>query len=403
VRIRYGTGRTQSFTTFDLNQTKYSTGIGVLVRDLNADGFADLVVAHESSIQSEQAPALFFLFGSPDGVDPSKAHQVWAPRVEDFGAAMALVEGVSPLLVVGAPGQVVGGMNNTEDFGGGVLVTYPLGPDGMPNAAPWVYSQNSPGIPGDDEELDAFGSSLASVGSTLVVGVPGKDVGKTFDAGAVDVLEYDGLRLRGSQVTEDTHGVPGSTGRQHYFGRDVAAGDGYVVVGVPGAGSGRLAGTGKVQPFRIDGGELHPMEPVFEDNKGASGVTGARNGFGHTVALTRPCPGVVGVLASSSAEGLHGSREGTVWTMPFETSPTCQPARYRTGEQLAQLADEGAIGCVVAPIRYAGPDDVDGLVVGSCGDGEGIEGYVHILASPASVDAPFDGAIGAPTLSRPPS
>lgn len=384
--VRYGTGRVQEISTTDLGEGPQA-GTGVLARDLNADGYTDLVVTQPGwpEFNDRSSPSLYFLFGSAEGLDPAQAHAVLAPRVAGFGASLALVEEPTPVLVVGAPGDVYGG--SRELVAGGTLVAFPLGADGLPSAGGWVYSRSALGLSGKGRELDEMGTSLASSGSLLLAGIPMRDLPRAENAGEVAVLRWDGYALRGKALDEDTKGVPGTVGANHNFGRDVSTGDGYAVVSV--------SGTARVQPFRISGHKLVPMPSIDRRSAGFSGK--ARSRYGVTVAMTRPCAGTPGVLVGA---GWEPSGARSVFTVPLVASAAC-PVQTYTEARLSMHEDEQFPGCAVAALRHADPAAADGLVLGSCGDSDGVIGYVHVLDSPDATDDPLDATLLEPALSDP--
>lgn len=109
-----------------------------------------------------------------------------APEPGDrFGAA------VTPCAhVIGAPGEDVGSVRDA----GLVQLLKGCAPDKLVIGA--ALTQNSPGIPGHNEAGDRFGAAVAEYstskgGDSPVIGVPGEDVGRIADAGAV-VGRYPG-------------------------------------------------------------------------------------------------------------------------------------------------------------------------------------------------------------------
>ncbi len=160
VSVVYGSGRSQDFTRADVDgASSYGFGRALLARDLNTDGYTDLVVS-DADESFGQPPGLFFVFGSASGLQPGKATRVAATGLAG-GGALALV--TAPTLVLAA------GATDVDGDGGAVLL-YPLGVDGLPSGDPTRLAQGSGGVPGPGSAGDAFGTTLAASGSLLVVG-----------------------------------------------------------------------------------------------------------------------------------------------------------------------------------------------------------------------------------------
>ncbi|MBZ9645085.1 FG-GAP-like repeat-containing protein [Streptomyces sp. PSKA30] len=114
--------------------------------------------------------------------------------------------------------------------GGRITVWYggPNGPD--PQQTPTVVHQDTPGVPGADEEDDLFGSAV-DVGdingdkyADVVVGAWGEDIGSARDAGSVTVLfgSATGLKTTGAKsYSQNTSGVPGTAESGDAFGMSV--------------------------------------------------------------------------------------------------------------------------------------------------------------------------------------
>ncbi|MGW1068083.1 integrin alpha [Streptomyces aureus] len=119
--------------------------------------------------------------------------------------------------------------------GGAVGVVYG-GPGGASATRKPVWiSQDTPGVPGTDENGDGMGTGL-SVGDTdgdgyldVATGLPGEDVGTVTDAGGVLVLRGGASGLTGTgarSFTQSTSGVPGTAERLDRFGAETALVDG---------------------------------------------------------------------------------------------------------------------------------------------------------------------------------
>jgi len=156
-------------------------------------------------------------------------------------------------LAIGAPGE-----GDPVSGAGGVTVISPT----ARRAA--HFDQNTPGVRGNAERWDGFGSALAAGDfdgdgrADLAIGVPGEGVtplqrGMDYGDGAVNVLYGSRRGLTAARDELWTQEVAGITGRARYhdrFGSALAAGDlngdgdDELVIGVPGEGAVQvLAGT----------------------------------------------------------------------------------------------------------------------------------------------------------------
>ncbi|MGP4011663.1 FG-GAP repeat protein [Streptomyces sp. 4N124] len=124
--------------------------------------------------------------------------------------------------VISAPGGTV----SAQKGAGYVAVLYGSA-SGLSTARRATFSMSTPGIPGLAQTDDGFGRTTASGDldgdgyADLVVGMPGKDIGTTVDAGAAVVLwgSANGLRATGAVTLQDS--TPTTRGR---FGLGLAAG-----------------------------------------------------------------------------------------------------------------------------------------------------------------------------------
>jgi hypothetical protein len=116
----------------------------------------------------------------------------------------------------------------------GAVNVLPGSAGGLTGVGSQLFTQNSPGVPGDPQENDGFGADALATGdfdrdsfADLAVGVS-EDVDTISGAGTVNVLAGSpgGLTGVGSQLlTQDTPEVPDSAELLDIFGSALASGD----------------------------------------------------------------------------------------------------------------------------------------------------------------------------------
>jgi hypothetical protein len=278
-----------------------------------------------------------------------------------------------PLALVTRPSRVLAVSATAEDAGAVVLL-YALGPDGLPSGDP-----DSVG----GSESDRFGSALAASGSMLVIGAPGQDVGWARGAGAIVVLRFrSATEYDTDGYTQDSADVPGDPQYEDHFGESLAAGDGYVVVGVPNDRD-RDAIGGRVQPFQVGADGLTPLPSLSQGVGDVPGKGERGDGFGRSLAILHACPGVPGVLVGAPAEVVRGTvLAGSVWILPLAGG--CEPKQvFEEANGLSGGQVENAVlGGAVTVLRTA-PDRADTAVVVAPGTSEeGVWGRVLTLDPP---------------------
>ncbi len=93
--------------------------------------------------------------------------------------------------------------------------------DGIKLVNRLTFTQNSAGIAGTVEAGDRFGASLGFRDRrTMIIGVPGEDVGTVVDAGSAQILRVGKSNISAPypSLTEDSPGTPGVVQTGSRFG-----------------------------------------------------------------------------------------------------------------------------------------------------------------------------------------
>ena len=175
-------------------------GIALAGGNFGRSRHADLAIgAPHGFAGGEDAGSVNVLYGSRDGITAS-GDDLWhqdapgiAEKREDFdlfGSALAAVElGRSGFadLAVGVPGETIHGVR-------GGAITLILGTKEGLSGASELWHQAARGIPNASEDGDRFGADLDAHGAApgldarMVVAIPGEDIRRAEDAGAVAVM-----------------------------------------------------------------------------------------------------------------------------------------------------------------------------------------------------------------------
>lgn len=321
--------------------------------DFDNDGYDDLAVGvpHESvelpTGDVYDAGAVNIFYGSAIGI-VTTGNEVFtqssagipekSERTDEFGSALVAGDFDNDGrddLAIGAPKEEVDGSNQA----GNVIVLYGGGA-GLSTTGSQNWHQGSPGIVGDLEGGDNFGSSLASGDfdgdgrDDLAVGAPGDSVGTMSDAGTVNVIygSEPGLAAAGSQMlNQSTPGVPGVWEKNDVFGQSVAAGDfnddgrDDLAVGVPGEDDGEVKDAGAVNVIYgtanglqanwsqifTRAGLMNGGAPASGDQFGTALASGNFNGqAGDDLAIGAPGTTVNGNVAAGRLSVLYGGEAG---------------------------------------------------------------------------------------------
>ncbi|GII63751.1 hypothetical protein Skr01_38360 [Sphaerisporangium krabiense] len=311
-------------------------GAALTAADLDGDGDDELIVG-VPGLEEGGGVGLFGLGGRPvrgKGTLLTEATPWIAQEHTEtdlFGAAVAAgdFDGDGRAeLAIGAPGANVG----TTSGVGAVTIADPR------RRQAGVYTQNSPGMPGEAEKWDNLGAALASGDfdadgrDDLAIGVPGEGLdayqdGPMYGNGAVHVLygTADGLTAAGSEFwSRKTKGISGKSLSTDRLGSALAAGDlngdgdAELAVGLPGAGevlvlAGTRTGGLTADHHVVVGGRDRRPGDLFGSSVAITGsglVVGAPGAGRVTVIPTRVRKGSYTGLRTSDARALTGAAGG---------------------------------------------------------------------------------------------
>ncbi|MFJ6831986.1 trypsin-like serine protease [Streptomyces sp. NPDC091209] len=289
------------------------------VNDFNGDGIEDIAVADPEATVGTQTKAglVRIVYGGGKGTAEITQDLSWVPGSAEtgdgFGAALATVDynqdGYTDL-VVGTPHEDVGSAADA----GFVDVLYG-GSGGFGTGPATLHLEQGTGsgaILGSTPEAgDLMGYSLAA-GATaagepwLVIGVPGESLGTVTKAGEV-------FYLRGTTnvaVHQEKTDVPGTAEANDGFGTSVAGDANHIAVGIPSEKIGTLAASGGLAVFdhKLNAGGIPtPLAGIDQDTDGITGAAEAGDQFGASLSMTEYRPaGATAATDSILAVGSPG-------------------------------------------------------------------------------------------------
>jgi len=290
-------------------------GSALATGDVNGDGAADLAIGVRGRevAGQESAGAVVILLGGDGGLSAtgSKLFSQNTKRVlglaepsDMFGTGLAMGDldrdGFDDL-AVGVIGEDLGEPGHGVGDAGAVAILY--GSDrGITAARDQLWTQDSPGVPGDAQNPDLMGASLA-IGDfdgdhfgDLAADSFGQRVGGHANAGAITVLfgSNAGLTADGAmEITQATPDVPDTPQTNDQFGNPVAAadfdGDGRdeLVAAVPNESVGDVLHMGAVyvMPGSPTGPTVTNSVLWTQDSPGVVGDAERNDAFGSAVAI----------------------------------------------------------------------------------------------------------------------
>ncbi|GAA2459316.1 hypothetical protein GCM10010191_94420 [Actinomadura vinacea] len=390
VAVRYEDEGAPSWLAPDQPGAGAGFGAALAVGDFNRDRCADLAVGVPDQVFGERRPgaegqgAVRIFLGSPAGLRPDRTLTVRdldrRYGTDRFGAALSaadLDDDRDDELVVGVPGL---------DGGGGVAV---FGLDGRGLRPGPVVTQRTGWVGQSPAETDGFGSVLAAGdldgdgAAEIAAGAPGDG---PKGQGSVTVL--DPVARTADYLSQDEPGIGGEPERLDHFGSALAVGDfdgdgrDELAIGVPGEDDGEGASTGYSEGAVqvLDGAALRQTGGTWTgrgrkgpyDRFGAGLAAGDLTGDGiDDLAVGAPGRSTVRVLRGADGGGLTGRKAVTIgsplgpdgqfgWSLAVHRGGLMvgAPGAAGYGGAVARVTGPGARGVVpgvtVVPLQVRG-------------------------------------------------
>lgn len=373
IQLRYGSGVTTAITAADLGHTgpsyelEWILNSPLLARDLNGDGYTDLVFTERPDLTKQ---SLDIVFGSASGLDLG-ARQVIPVSIKNLSAfgEFALIQAPKPRLALSVA---------AEGSASRVLV-FDLDRSGRVSGTPATLTGGRGKLP-KVTMLSYETFALASYQNRLFMGAATATVSGKKYAGAVLDVSFSDAGVKSARIiTQNSKGVPGTAAKSDAFGNNLAARDGYLAVGVPGDQVGSVKYSGAVQIFSLAGGKLTPGKKLTQASAGVPGKSERGDNFGQHVELATVCAGVTSVVVGAPNENIKKGLEdeGSAWVIPLKKAKGCGAVQLYQGHGLGGRPTAAVgVGGLLAVVRDAGKKVDDLLIGGTGGYSDGPKGIL---------------------------
>jgi hypothetical protein len=399
-------------------------GFSLAVYDADLDGCSDLVVGqpYEDIGTAVDSGYVQLFYGATAGLNGGTASKGFsqgdgvlgggaeAGDWVGYAVAAGKTSGGVPFLLIGAPGESLGTVEDAGDF----YYIY-----GTAQTVVGVSQDTETGgaVPGVVEVDDRFGASLAATPTHFAVGTPGEALGTRTFAGGVAVFSHtlvSGYPKPLYGLGQDQDVIGGAEEVGDMFGTSLAmvpyrpsgatsTTESLLVVGVPGEDLSTTVDAGAVQVFRIPAsGTFTELNWIDQNTDAVEGEADAGDFFGQSVTAVNTAPSststatntrlAVGVPGEESTE--EGYDKGGVQIFPLVGAPGASDAWVDPGYGL---------GTAVAPRMLTGTSLASTpslLYVGAPygpADGHAVYGFPWNVASGGDATQTFKpGADGIP-------
>ncbi len=256
-------------------------------------------------------------------------------------------------VIVGAPEEAVGSRTAA-----GSVTFLTIGGPGTTLLRAKAVTQDTTGVPGTAESSDRCGAAVAAQDTWIAFGCPGESIGTDTRTGQVQPLLYfedtAAITVRPA-IHQDSPNIPGTNEDNDRFGSALAIGlrthdQVTAIIGAPGEAVGSVGSAGAVTFVRLNASETsRTATSVTENSTGVPDVAQVGDRFGASVTI-RPGDlddgeGLIDAVAIGAPGENMGSQQdvGSVFISPDSNGPWNQLV-FETSPSGMDLPDEAMFG-----------------------------------------------------------